>query len=167
MNKQKLLESIKGGIKGELDSINLYSQALKHAEGSAVKEFLENRIKEEQQHYNFLLNYYREIEDDQKLSSIPTELQNKENEYSPIISDEFLNRIASQQILFSTFSTAALLEKNSMDYYRKCAEEVDEPILQEFYKKLVDWEATHYEDVIDIQKQAEKAYWQMNRFEPF
>jgi tRNA isopentenyl-2-thiomethyl-A-37 hydroxylase MiaE len=54
-----------------------------------------------------------------------------------------------------------------MDYYRKCAEEVDEPILQEFYKKLVDWEATHYEDVIDIQKQAEKAYWQMNRFEPF
>ena len=167
MNKEKLLDSIKGGIKGELDSINLYSQALQHAHNKDVMEFLENRIKEEQKHYNYLLKYYHQVENDHKLSAVPAELQNKENEYSPIITAEFLNRIASKQILFSTFSTAALLEKNSMDYYKKCAKEVEDLTLKQFYEKLVDWEATHYEDVLSIQKQAEEAYWRMNRFEPF
>jgi rubrerythrin len=167
MNKEKLLESIKGGIKGELDSINLYSQALQYAQNKDVMEFLENRIKEEQKHYNYLLEYYHQVENDHKLSAVPAELQDQQNEYSPIITDEFLDRIASEQILFSTFSTAALLEKNSMDYYKKCAKEVDEPTLKKFYEKLVDWEATHYEDVLSIQKQAEKAYWRKNRFEPF
>lgn len=167
MNKEKLLETIRGGIKGELDSINLYSQALEQTEDKEIQSFLENRIAEEQNHYNYLLGYLHQIEKGDKLSSIPEELLEKQDEYSPIISDEFLDRIATEQILFSMFSTAALLEKDSMDYYRKCSQEVDEPILKKFYEKLADWEASHYDDVISIQKRAEKDFWHKNKFEPF
>ena len=36
-----------------------------------------------------------------------------------------------------------------------------------FYDILEKWETRHYEDLLNIQKEAEVHYWQMNNFEPF
>lgn len=167
MKKEEMLEALKGGIKGELDSINLYQYALNNCDDDEVAEFLENRVEEEKEHYNYLVTYYNMISEDENIRDSVLRISDLPNEISGIISENFIEQIASKQILFSTLSTAALLEKNSIDYYRKCAQKTTIPELQELFEKLSDWEALHYDDIMNIQKETEEAYWRKNDFEPF
>lgn len=166
MEKQELLQAIKDGMKGELDSVNLYQNALDNAEDEAVSDFLQQRVDEEKRHYNYLLHYFQEISADKQLTDF-SELSSEDDTLSPKISSEFVARIAEKQVLFSSMSTAALLEKNAMDHYLKCYESTDKPELKEFFKTMHHWESKHYEDVLQIQKEAELLFWDENRFQPF
>ncbi len=166
MKKQDLLKALKDGMKGELDSVNLYGAALKNADDQAVIDFLRERVEEEKSHYNYLLQYYKEISDDSQLTDF-ADLQSGNEAISPQISDEFIKRIAEKQILFSSMSTAALLEKNAMDHYWKCYETTERPELKQFFKKMHQWESRHYDEILQIQKEAEQYFWTENRFQPF
>ncbi len=168
MEKKKILDALKKGMKGEMDSINLYQQAADNAEeGGEVEDFFEERIDEEKTHYNYLLKYYKAIKNDKSIKDISKEFPSVEEEKSPIISDEFYKRIGEKQYLFSAISTAALLELESIKHYEKWASLSEEKELKDFYQKLADWERQHYEDVLEIEKEAEKEYWIKNRFTPF
>ena len=166
MDKQELLKAIKAGMKGELDSVNLYQHALDNTEDKAIRDFLQQRIEEEKRHYNYLLHYYQEISEDKELTDF-AELNSDKDGLSPKISSEFINRIAEKQVLFSSMSTAALLEKNAMDHYQKCFESTDNSELKEFFRTMHYWESKHYDEILQIQKEAELMFWNENRFQPF
>ncbi len=164
--KESLLKSIKKAMQGEMDSVTLYKSASDHTTDITVKEFFNQRSEEERQHYNYLLQYYQEISN----NLIPTDLSSTmggTKEYNPIISESFLKRIGQDQILFSAISTALLLEKDAIDHYRKCVEQTELLTLKSFFGILVKWETKHYEDLLQIQKESETYYWEINQFEPF
>ncbi len=163
MLKEDYLKALKGGMKGELESITLYEIAKDYAESPEVRNFLDQRIEEEKRHYNYLLDYYNDLSADKPLckADLSAEMVH------PFISDEIIDRISGKQILFSTISTAVLLEKTAFEYYRKCADEADIPELKSLFHVLAEWEVQHYDDLLKIEKEAEKEYWQRNRFEPF
>jgi rubrerythrin len=117
---------------------------------------------EERRHYNYLLEYYKQITNNEEIKIIDTE--DTEN---LIFTDNFLHRIGSNQMLFSAISVATLLEKNAFEFYQRSADQADNAILKEFFNKMVTWEKRHYEDLIKIADTAEKTYWQKNRFQPF
>jgi len=167
MNKLKLLEAIKGGLKGELESINNYKRALENADENSVVAFLEGRVEEEKLHFNYLLEYYNQINGCDSGEGFDLDVPELPAQESPIISAEFTKRIAEKQILFSCFSTAALLEKNAMDFYRACANDSEIPELKDFFEMMTDWEGIHYQDVLNIQKEAEGFFWEVNQFAPF
>jgi len=164
---QKLLEAVKGGIKAELDSIIIYQRAYDEAKDQEVKKFFANRIEEEQRHYNYMVKYYQQLDSGKPIAQITAILPDTFEKASPIITPQFIRAIAGSKILFSSLSTAALLEKNSMDFYQKCAEENEDIELKNFFLMMVNWETQHYDDILRIQKEAEQEYWQINRFEPF
>lgn len=166
-SKNKLLEAIKGGLKGEMDSVTTYKDAASKTDNEEVKQFFSERIKEEKMHYNMLIDFYKAIESDSDISELGKEIKNMSPDKNKIFSDDFKRRIGENQAVFSAMSVAALLEKESMDYYEKCAQETDEPTLKDFFQTMKIWEEVHYEDVLDIQKEAEKHYWRINNFEPF
>ncbi len=165
MSKDLLLKAIKAGMQGEMDSITHYQKAAMDSDGE-VRAFFDARILEEKLHFNYLLQYYREIENNHNLSDLTIELSKNELN-SPVISRDFINRIGQNQILFSAISTALLLEKNGIDFYKKSALETNEPELVKFFLELARWEEQHYTDLVNIQKEAEEYYWQINSFEPF
>jgi len=165
MNKEIILNAIKKGITGELDSITLYQKAYENST-EEVKTFFENRVQEEKRHYNYLLSFYQDISDNKELSDLSAELA-KDHAISPIVSEEFSKRIAQNQILFSSISTALLLEKNAIDFYQKTAEETEIDALKNFYLELVKWEKQHYDDLLQIQQESEVLFWEINQFQPF
>ncbi len=167
MNKSKLLEAIKGGLKGELESINNYKRALENADENSVVAFLEGRIEEEKLHFNYLLEYYNQINGCDSGDGFDLDVPELPAQESPLISAEFIKRIAGKQILFSCFSTAALLEKNAMDFYRACAADTEIPELNDFFEMMTEWESVHYQDILNIQKEAEGFFWEVNQFAPF
>ena len=165
MNKH--IEAIRGGIKGEMDSINLYQGAHDAATDEQVKSFFADRVAEEKRHYNYLVKHMQLLKDGLPLLKLLESIPHTDEAVSEMISDEFCQRIAGNQILFSAISTAVLLEKNAIDYYHRQSQEVDDPILREFFTLMEQWEKQHYDDVLAIMKQSEEAYWRINRFEPF
>ncbi|MCB5259930.1 MAG: ferritin family protein [Candidatus Cloacimonetes bacterium] len=164
--KEQLVNSIKKAMQGEMDSVNLYQDAAEKSNDSDVKEFFLSRKEEERRHYNYLLDYYQQLTNNLKPEDISDKLE-KENMQKSIFSESFVRRIGEDQALFSAISTALLLEKDSIDHYHKCEQETDILTLKSFFSLLAKWEMKHYEELADIQKEAERFYWQANNFEPF
>jgi len=164
--KENLIISIKKAMQGEMDSVTLYQNAANHTGDPEIKQFFQSRREEERQHYNFLLKYYQELSQDLQPSDLSSKLKSVEDLH-PIFSADFIKRIGQDQYLFSAISTALLLEKDAIEHYRKCGLETDSVTLKSFYDILEKWEIRHYEDLLNIQKEAEVHYWQKNDFEPF
>ena len=162
MNNKDMLAALKNAMRGEMDSIGVYQNALANSKDTEVINFFNNMVEEEQRHYNYLLEYYKSINNEETLKTIDT----KDTE-NMIFSENFIERIGSNQMLFSAISVATLLEKNAFEFYQRSAEQTDDEVLKKFFKKMVIWEKQHYDDLIKIADEAEKTYWQKNRFEPF
>jgi rubrerythrin len=165
--KDALLASLKDGMKAEMDSVTLYKSAAMNSQDKQVKDFFMERVAEEQLHYNYLLSYFHQVSKNEEPSETWGIEPHEHQIISPVISDEFIERIGESQVLFSAISTAVLLEKNAIDFYKKCQADTESQTLKKFFAMLVDWETKHYNDVLNIQKDAEVVYWRMNRFEPF
>jgi len=164
--KENLLNALKKAMQGEMDSVTLYDNAGKHSTDSEVRDFFNQRRDEEKRHYNYLLKYYQEISHDLQPSDLQAEISSIPG-INPIISADFLKRIGGNQYLFSAISTALLLEKDAIDHYRRSSNETDNLTLKSFFNLLVSWEQVHYDDLLNIQKEAEAYYWEINDFEPF
>jgi len=162
--KDVLVNAVKGGMKAEMDAVTLYEEAANKSNDQEVKKFFLDRANEEKSHYNFLLSFYEALDGMGDMADIKIH----DNSVSPAISENFITRISQNQFLFSAISTAILLEKNGIDYYRKCAQETKSvQALSDFFHVLVDWEMKHYDELMKIQKDAEEIYWRFNKFEPF
>lgn len=164
--KEQLLKSLKKAMQGEMDSVNIYQHAAEHSSDPEVKDFFLSRREEERLHYNYLLDYYQQISSDLQPEDITSKIK-AENLRKSIFSPAFIKRIGEDQVLFSAISTALLLEKDAIDHYRKCKNETDITTLKSFFALLVDWETKHYEELAEIQKEAEHFYWEINDFAPF
>lgn len=164
--KESLIRSIKKAMQGELDSVTLYENAAKHSNDNEVKDFFNSRRDEEKQHYNYLLKYYQELSNELEPSDLSPEFS-AEKGFNPIVSEEFVRRIGSDQYLFSAISTALLLEKDAIEHYRKMGGDTENLTLKSFFGILTRWEERHYEDLLTVQKEAEQYYWEINGFEPF
>lgn len=164
--KENLINTLKKAMQGEMDSVTLYKNAADHSSDEDVKSFFATRMEEEKQHYNYLLNYYKELAGDVEPTDLHLEYT-PEQGFHPIITADFLRRIGGDQYLFSAISTALLLEKDAIDHYRKSMDLTDNLTLKSFFNLLVNWEQVHYDDLLKIQKEAEVYYWEINDFEPF
>ncbi|HHV36787.1 MAG TPA: ferritin family protein [Candidatus Cloacimonetes bacterium] len=165
-NKEELLRLLKIAMQGEMDSITLYQNASDHSTDEEVKAFFNERRDEEKQHYSYLLKYYQQLSEGEELVDFKADFDAL-GERHPIISKEFVKRVGEDQYLFSAISTALLLEKNAIDHYRESAKQTKSDTLGEFFAFMEEWEKRHYDDLVDVQKEAERYYWDVNKFEPF
>ena len=165
-SKEEVLKALKKAMLGEIDSISLYQEASSKSQDEQVIKFFCERVEEEKKHYNFLLKRYKEIDSDKSPVDLTIELTNS-HPYSPIISEEFIKRLTENSFIFSAISTGVLLEKKSFDYYEQQANESDNLEVKKLYEVLANWEKTHYDDLIKLQKETERMFWEINNFEPF
>jgi rubrerythrin len=166
MVNDPMLAAVKAGMKGELDSITVYEGAAAQSEGE-VREFFKERAEEEKKHYNYLLGYYKKMTTNLNPERNAAAELSGGDWRSSIMSEAFYRRIAGSRQLTAAVSAAALLEMNAIRHYRECAENATELALKDFFGVLVEWEERHYHDLIKIQEESERYYWDINNFEPF
>ncbi|HVP35651.1 MAG TPA: hypothetical protein VMT04_01515, partial [Terriglobales bacterium] len=85
---------------------------------------------------------------------------------SPIFSEDFKKRIKDMHFEMSALSIGALLEKNSIEFYRKAGEQSDDKEVKDLFSYLVGWEQEHLKVLITQQQYLKEAYWQDARFFP-
>ncbi len=163
---EHLLAAVKKGLKGELDSVTIYMEAAEKSDGP-VAEFFRERGKEEERHYNWLLSYYKELSQGRVPSeNLAADVFAMEGR-SPLVTEEFCKRVGSSQHLVTAVAAGVLLEVEAVRHYRKAAEETVVPALRAFFDTLADWEQKHYKDLLAIQDEAERYWFDAQRFEPF
>lgn len=157
MSNKMVLDALTRGMMGEMDSITTYEEAAARSQG-AVREFFAQRAEEEKSHYNWLLDFYRNISLGETLSQGAESREMNLPEFHPEVTDEFLKSVGENQFLTSVIASAILLEFDAMKNYRHQAEHVHLPAIQKLFDNLSRWEQDHYDILVEIQAGSRK-YW--------
>ncbi len=166
MDNSGLLDALKKGLKGELDSVTVYTEAATRATGE-VSAFFKERAEEEKRHYNWLLTYYKDtLQGKLPNYNITSEVYAMDQK-SDIMTPQFLKRLGENQHLVTAISTATLLEFTAMGFYRSAADGAPNEKLREFFLMLSRWEEGHYNEFLRLQDETTQYWFDVQRFEPF
>jgi len=167
--KQKdLAEGLLKAIKAERYGHSFYLMAAKSTEDAKGQEVFKTLAREELDHMQFLKEQYKSILKTGKPNKLlklgsRTDLSG----VSPIFSDELRSRIKDADYEMTSLSIGIQLEHDAMNYYREQSEAVDDSTLKDFYAKLADWEAGHYQTLLKQQEELKEDYWSSGGFSPF
>lgn len=167
MDKEKAIKGIKIALQTELNGIEFYRIAAERTEDKKGKEVFQTLAYDEEKHYNELKRQYQHlIEENQWVPSIELTQQPTFSDDSPIFSPELKNRIKDRHFEMSALSIGALLETNSIDFYRKMKEEADDPVAQQLFENLQKWEEKHLEAITRQLDLLKEEYWADAHFTP-
>lgn len=167
MDKEKALKGIKIALQTELNGIEFYRIAAEKSEDKKGKEVFQMLASDEEKHYNELKRQYQHlIEDNEWLVSTELSKPPVFADENPIFSNELKNRIQDRHFEMSALSIGALLETNSIDFYRKMKEEADDPVARQLFENLQSWEEKHLEAITKQLDLLKEEYWADAHFTP-
>ncbi len=168
MNKKKALEGLKIALQTELNGIEFYRMAAEKTDDKKGKEIFTMLADDEVKHFNTLQKHYQSMITSSKwapsisLGEASTIFQGE----SPIFSDEIKSRIQEKHFEMSALSIGALLESNSIDFYRKMKEASDDEIAKKLFADLQKWEEEHLEAITKQLDLLKEEYWAEQKFTP-
>jgi rubrerythrin len=168
MAKDKLLEALRMALQTELDGVNFYQMAAERTSDERGKKTFRMLAEEERKHFGELQRHYSSIMTQNKWApSISLgEAKDMFSGSSPIFSEELKGRIKESHFEMSALSIGALLETNSIEFYRKIRQETDEPTARELFGKLENWEKGHLRAITQQLDVLKEDYWADQHFAP-
>lgn len=168
MHKNKAIEAIKIAIQTELNGIQFYELAAQRTGDEKGKAVFSLLAKDEIKHFKELQKHYQSlISTNEWGSSINiSEAKRIFEGESPIFSKELRTRIKEKHFEMSALSIGALLESNSIDFYKKMADTIDDPKAKELFEKLWRWEQEHLEAITKQLDLLKEEYWAEQNFSP-
>ena len=164
---KKLLEILAYAMQVEIDGYHFYKLASENTTDKKGKEVFLSLAEDEKTHYQILKGQYEKV---RKTGGL--EIKDKKVEFfkseipSPIFSEDFKKRIKDIHFEMSALSIGALLEKNSIEYYRKSAKESKNDEVEKLFTYLLEWEEEHLKALITQQKYLKESFWEDARFFP-
>jgi rubrerythrin len=168
MDTEKALEGLKVALQTELNGIEFYRMAAERTDDKKGKEVFSMLAEDEVKHFNALQKQYQSLMTSStwtpaiSLGEASTIFKGD----SPIFSNELKSRIQEKHFEMSALSIGALLESNSIDFYRKMKEESDDEIAQKLFAELQKWEEEHLEAITKQLDLLKEEYWAEQQFTP-
>ena len=168
MEKEKAIEGLKTALQTELNGIEFYRMAATKTEDPKGKEVFQMLADDEVKHFRALRKQFISMVKDSKwdpsvsLAEISAALKGK----SPIFSDDLKSRIKEKHFEMSALSIGALLESNSIDFYRKMKKEVDDESAKKLFAVLWKWEENHLKAITTQLNLLKEEYWADQHFTP-
>jgi len=154
-------------LQTELNGIQFYKMAAEKTEDEKGKKVFKILSNDEIKHFDILQkNYSSLIESDNWAASISLGESSVFEGESPIFSEELKFRIKEKHFEVSALSIGALLESNSIDFYRKMKESVDDPKAKKLFSELQEWEEGHLEAITKQLDLIKEEYWAEQHFTP-
>lgn len=166
MEKQEALAGVKIALQTEMNGIEFYNVAAEKTEDAKGKRIFKMLADDEMKHLKALQAQYAHLLANGEWKTIDLGAVSDYKGESPIFSPELKGRIGEMHFEISALSIGALLETNSIDFYRTMKEKSSDPAAKELYGQLQQWEETHLEAItkqLDILKED---YWAEQHFTP-
>ena len=170
METDQLLEVVKNAIRVENDGYQFYRMAEEKTEDPKGKEVFASLAKDETNHMQILKSLYQSIKEKGEYEFDETKDMKHILETiseSPIFSKEFKERVEQVQFEMAALSVGILLEKNSIEFYTKSAQQSEDKDVKMLFNYLADWEGEHLRVLVQQQKFLQQDYWTEARFYPF
>ncbi len=167
MDIKAILDGMKIALQTELNGIQFYKTAAEHTEDKKGKETFQLLAGDEARHFVALKKQYDALAKSGKWAE-PVELGDASilKGPSPIFSDEFKAGIKDRHYEMSALSIGALLETNSIDFYRKMKEQVSDPPARRLFEELQKWEENHLSAIVAQLNLVKEDYWAQANFVP-
>ncbi|UCF69693.1 MAG: ferritin family protein [candidate division WOR-3 bacterium] len=166
MEKSKSIEGLRIALQTELNGIEFYRIAAEKTADEKGKRVFKMLANDEIKHYKALQKEYSSLLDNEEWQKIELGKISAYDGESPIFSAELKKRAGEMHFEVSALSIGALLESNSIDFYRKMKEISDDPSARALYQQLQHWEENHLEAITRQLELLKEDYWAEQRFSP-
>ncbi len=166
MEQSKSIEGLRIALQTELNGIEFYRMAAEKTADEKGKRIFQMLADDEIKHYNALKKQYSSLLDNEEWQKIDLGKMSTYDGESPIFSTELKNRAGEIHFEVSALSIGALLESNSIDFYRRMKEKSDDPSARALYQQLQHWEENHLEAITKQLELLKEDYWAEQRFSP-
>jgi rubrerythrin len=159
-----LLDALKAEIEGQ----HFYLMAARSTGDPQGRLVLEQLAREEEHHAQFLRAQHAAVlatgqADPRVALGKPGVLSAS----SPIFSDALKARAREAHFEMTALSVGAQLEAAAMAFYRREAEQASDPGVRDLLLRLAEWEAGHYQALLQQQTELKEDYWAGAGFSPY
>lgn len=166
MDRSKAIEGLETALQTELNGIEFYRVAAQQTEDVKGKKVFQMLADDELKHFNALQQQYSSLTEESKWTSTDLGKASVLEGDSPIFSKDLLDRVKGKHFEVTALSIGALLETNSIDFYRKMKDASDDPTAKELYGQLEKWEQIHLQAITRQLDLIKEDYWAEQRFTP-
>jgi rubrerythrin len=166
METTKAMQGLSTALQTELNGIEFYKLAAEKTDDAKGKKTFQMLANDELKHFNALQQQYKSLIDESKWQRIDLGNVSTFEGESPIFTKELKDRIKDKHFEVTALSIGALLESNSIDFYRRMKEQSDDPAARELYGQLQKWEETHLRAITRQLDLLKEEYWSEQRFSP-
>jgi len=162
------LNIIKKAILMEARGKALYQEVADKTSSPDVKKIFELMAAEEQTHIDYLAEQYKSFSKDKTF----TKQAFANSDTDDTIAKMILNPAVKEQISGAGFEAAAItaaidMETKAIEIYSKWAAEAADENEKALFTWLAEWEKSHYEMLMKLDKELTEKIWFDNQFWPF
>lgn len=165
MMEDKVLEIIKGAILLEHRGKSFYELAAQNAENEMVRQVFETMAAEEGKHIEILNDQYAHLKREGKLKPMPREGKPLDV-ISSVITQKIKQEVSAAGYEAAAISAAMAMEEKAVQFYAESAGSTDDPLAQELYQWLANWEKTHLTFLSQLDRELTESIWYDNKFWP-
>ncbi|MFH1420035.1 MAG: ferritin family protein [Planctomycetota bacterium] len=164
----RLAEGLLKALQAERDGHSFYNMAATSSQDPKAREIFAQLAAEELDHMGFLARHYESV----LKTGRPDSSANLGSRAAlsgawPIFSEAIKTRLKDAHFEMSALSIGIQLELDAQKSYRELAGRTDEPVVKKFLLELADWEAGHYQALLQQQESLKEDYWTENGFAAF
>jgi len=164
--RQAVIKAIKDAVMVEVKGQQLYSHAAEQAEDPAAKKMFEMLAADEDDHVRILMNQYKSLIEEGKLDLDHVHPAEVDHGSATVITDDFKKAVRRGNFEMAVISIGCDLEKKAIAYYKENAAKTEDAELKQLFTWLVEWEDGHLEQLLELEKIYQDAFWADQGFAP-
>ena len=165
--KHSSLEILKEAILLERRGRAFYKKAAEQAQAPEVKEFFEMMAQEELHHIEILETQFTAYAQNEKFKRLNSTVDQDTVKAQQVLSEAVKQRIATADFEAAAISAAMLMEERAITLYSRRADSAEDPEEAVLYRWLAEWEQSHLEYLVALDKDIKEAIWTDQQFWPF
>lgn len=164
--KQAMIQAVKDALMVEIKGKELYSHAVEQTQDPAAKALFEVLAKDEEDHVRILQTQYRSLMEEGRVNLEDVHPAEVDHGSHDIVDDTFKKSIKRGTFEMAVIGIGCDLETKAIAYYKEHAAKAEDPDLKQLFEWLKEWEDGHLEQLLELEKLYQDAYWADQGFSP-
>jgi rubrerythrin len=164
--KQAMIQAVKDALMVEIKGKELYSHAASQTQDAAARALFEVLAKDEEDHVRILRTQYRSLMEAGRIDLSQVHPAEVDHGSQDVIDDSFRKSIKRGTFEMAVIGIGCDLEKKAIQYYKEQAGKAEDEDLKQLFTWLVAWEDGHLEQLLELEKIYQDAYWADQGFAP-
>ncbi len=164
--KQEMIKAVKDAVMVEIKGQQLYHHAAMQTTDPQAKAMFEMLAKDEDDHVRILMSQYKSLMQEGRIDLKDVHPGEIDHGSHNVITDDFKKALHRGEFEMAIIGIGCDLERRAIAYYKEQAGKTEDADLEKLFTWLVEWEDGHLEQLMELEKIYQDAYWADQGFSP-